>query len=188
MPWAIQAASDGVNYDIYRQDKDNSCACACLSMCAKLIKNKILDEATIRQWVADAEGGARKSKEGVREFDTTGTFNDVISSVFTKIGVTSFPVKGQHNVAKWIKRVNAAHPAIFQAYWLQYNGTTLAWEFTGGGHSVVAVKVHGTNLIMLDPAVGVVEMPVADAPRYTVTYPPAVAPSYAYMEEMRTTF
>src|SRR4051812_39759724 len=87
MAWEIHAASDGTNFDVYRQDKNNSCACACIAMAAKLMKNKTLDEATVRGWISNAEGGGRKSKEGVREFDRTGTFNDTISSGFTQFGV-----------------------------------------------------------------------------------------------------
>ena len=189
MPWQTQQASDGVHYNIYRQDKDNSCACASLAMCARLIKNKTLDEATVRKWVADAEGGFRTSRDGIREFDRTATKRDLYGELFKKIDVTSFPVKGMGNVAKWIGKVNATHPAIVSVSWYGVNPLTNDWEVGNyGGHAIVAVKVHNNSLIILDPGQGVVEIPLADAPLYTVTYGASPNPSYAQMQEMRTTF
>jgi hypothetical protein len=189
MPWQTQQASDGVHYNVYRQDKLNSCACAALTMCARLIKNKTLNEATVRGWVAEAEGGFRTSREGVREFDNTATQRDLYGELFKKIDVTSFPVKGPDNVAKWIRKVNVAHPAIVSVSWYNFNIQTNAWE-TGnsGGHAIVALKVHNNSLIILDPGNGVVEIPLADAPLYTVTHAGNANPTYGRMEEMRTTF
>lgn len=177
MPWAAQGpATDGFHYDVYLQDKDNSCACASIAMAARLIQNKRLDESTVRGWVAEVEGGFRRDKEGVREFDQTATARDLYGGVFQKLNVTSFPVKGSTNVAKWVGSVSRAHPAVISVNWA-----------AGGGHAVLAVNVHNGNVIILDPGVGIVEIPIFNVPTYTVTYPGAGAAQVGTMNEMRTT-
>lgn len=185
MPWIAQTASDGFAYNIYLQDKENSCACACVTMVARLAQNKILDESTVRGWVKQAEGGIHTDAAGLRQFDTQATSRDLYGAVFQNLKVTSFPVKGTDNVAKWITKVRRSHPAVVSLGWQTFNVTTAAWERTGG-HAVLAVNVHNNNIIFLDPGIGVVEIPVA-AGVYTVTYPGQLTASHAYMEEMRTT-
>jgi len=187
MGWAPPtAASDGYVYNVYLQDKENSCACASVTMFARLVQGKTLDESTVRGWVQKAEGSKNTSKEGVRSFQTVGTQRDLYSSVFQNLKVTCFPVTGQHNVAKWIPKVTRAHPAVVSIGWQRWNPGTNAWE-GDGGHAILAVNVHNNNVIFLDPGIGIVEIPVADLPVYSVTYPNSAALSQGYMEEMRTT-
>jgi hypothetical protein len=186
MAWTAQQATDLFNYNIYLQDKDNSCACACVTMVARLVKSKILDEATVRSWVQKAEGGTHTDYLGIREFDRTPTARDLYGSIFKNLGISSFPVKGMDNVAKWITKVSRAHPAVMSLGWQVWNAGLGAWE-RSGGHAVLAVNVHGGNVIFLDPGIGVVEIPVASLPVYAVTYAGAANASQAYMEEMRTT-
>lgn len=187
MPWnAPAAASDGFTYNSYRQDQENSCACASITMFARLTQNKILDESTVRGWVKQAEGGKNTNKEGLRSFQETATARDLYGAVFQNLKVTSFPIKGGPNVAKWILKVNRAHPAVVSIGWQVWNAGTGVWE-RSGGHAILAVNVFNNNVIFLDPGSGIVEVPVADLPLYTVTYPGAAQPSYAFMEEMRAT-
>jgi len=187
MGWAPPtAASDGFVYNVYLQDQDNSCACASVTMFARLVQNKTLDESTVRGWVRQAEGGAHTNKEGVRSFQNVATSRDLYGSVFQNLKVTSFPVKGMHNVAKWITKINRAHPAVVSIGWQRWNPGTNSWERTGG-HAILAVNVHANNVIFLDPGIGIVEIPAGKLPVYSVTYPGAAALSQGYMEEMRKT-
>jgi ABC-type bacteriocin/lantibiotic exporter with double-glycine peptidase domain len=176
MPWTTQVASDGHTYSIYRQDQRNSCACASLAMFAKLALNKTLDESTVRTWVKEAEGGKNTDKEGVRGFQNVPTSRDLYGELFKKLKIISFPVKGPMNVAKWISNVSHAHPAI----------CSVSWD-GGGGHAVLAAKVHNGNIIFLDPGKGVVEIAIFDLPKYAVTYPNSARESKGKLKEMRTT-
>jgi len=187
MAWAApQMASDGYNYNVYLQDQTNSCACASITMFARLKQGKTLDESTVRGWVKAAEGGVNTDKEGLRSFKEVATKRDLYGSVFQNLKVTSFPVKGKENVAKWITRIRRTNPAVVSIGWQVWNAGTNAWE-RAGGHAILAVNVHNNNVIFLDPGIGVVEIATADLPVYAVTYPGAAALSQGYMEEMRTT-
>jgi hypothetical protein len=186
MGWTIQNASDGIAYNIYLQDQNNSCACASVAMFARVAQGKTLDESTVRGWVKAAEGGKNTDKEGVRSFQKVATSRDLYGEVFKNLKVISFPVKGQQNVAKWIGKVTNAHPAVVSVGWRIWNPGTGTWD-RAGGHAVLAVKVFNGNVIFLDPGIGVVEIPVGNLPVYTVQYPGAAAASQGYMEEMRTT-
>src|SRR5260221_6216966 len=177
MAWAApQMASDGFNYNVYLQDQTNSCDCASVTMFARLAQAKTLDESTVRGWVRAAEGGKNTDKEGVRSFKETATNRDLYGAVFQNLKVTSFPVKGKENVAKWITKISRTHPAVVSIGWQIWNAGKNAWE-RAGGHAILAVNVVNNNIIFLDPGVGVVEIPVADLPVYTVTYPASAAAS-----------
>jgi hypothetical protein len=189
MPWApSQQATDGHIYDIYLQDMENSCACACVTMFARLVaRGKALGEDTVRRWVKEAEGSVETNFTGTRQFHTTPTGRDLYGAIFKKLRIVSFPVKGQANVARSIpQKVSRAHPAVVSLGWQVWNAGSGAWD-REGGHAVLAVNVHNGSVIFLDPAIGVVTIPQADLPLYTVTYPGATNPSFAFMEEMRTT-
>lgn len=187
MAWvANQVASDGNSYNVYLQDQNNSCACASITMFARLVQNKTLDESTVRNWVKKAEGGGNTDKNGVRSFQEIATKRDLYGEVFKNLNVTSFPVKGQGNVEKWITKISRAHPAVVSVGWQVWNPGTNSWE-RRGGHAVLAVNVFNNNVIFLDPGIGVVEVPVNQLPVYSVTYPGAANLSQGYMEEMRTT-
>ena len=177
MGWAPPtAASDGFVYNIYLQDQDNSCACASVTMFARLAQGKTLNESTVRGWVRQAEGGKNTDKEGVRSFQKVATKRDLYGAVFGNLKVNSFPVKGKQNVAKWITKTTRAHPAV----------VSIGWK-NGGGHAILAVNVHNNNVIFLDPGIGIVEIPVANLPVYSVTYPGSATPSTGDMQEMRRT-
>ncbi len=185
MGWTAQTASDGYTYNIYLQDKENSCACASIVMAARLAKNKILDESTVRGWVQQAEGSVNTNAQGVRSFDDTGTAGDLLSSVFQKIQITSFTVKGTSNVGKWIVNTRRSHPAVVGVIWKSFNAGTGMWDSVGG-HMVLAVNVHNNNVIFLDPGIGVVEIPITNLPVYAVTYAGSASVSQGYMEQMTT--
>lgn len=122
----------------------------------------------------------------MRSFQTVATARDLYGSVFKNLKVTSFPIKGSGNVSKWIHKVSNAHPAVVSIGWRVWNAGTGVWD-RAGGHAVLAVNVHNGNVIFLDPASGVVEIPIFDVPVYSVTYPGAAAVSQGFMEEMRST-
>jgi Papain fold toxin 1, glutamine deamidase len=155
-------------------------------MFARLAQGKTLNESTVRGWVQKAEGAKNTSKEGVRSFQSVGTGRDLYGSVFQNLKVTSFPIKGSYNVAKWVTKVTRAHPAVVSIGWKRWNPGTNGWE-DDGGHAILAVNVHNNNVIFLDPGIGIVEIPVASLPVYSVTYPGAGSLSQGYMEEMRKT-
>jgi hypothetical protein len=180
------AASDGFVYNVYLQDQDNSCACASVTMFARLVQGKTLNESTVRGWVRQAEGGKNTDKEGVRSFQKVATSRDLYGSVFQNLKVTSFPVKGMANVAKWVTKTTRAHPAVVSIGWQKWNAGTNAWV-RAGGHAILAVNVHNNNVIFLDPGAGIVEIPVGNLPVYSVTYPGSGQLSQGYMEEMRRT-
>ena len=185
MPWIAQTASDGNQYNIYQQDKENSCSCASIAMIARLALNKTLDESTVRGWVAEAEGGFRRDASGVRSFDTMGTYRDVYSGVLQKIGLKGFPTKGHDNVEKWLPSVTRSKPAIVDVNWKMWNPGTGTWD-NAGGHAIVCVGKSGSNYVFLDPGIGVVERAVTEGYVYAVTYPGAADVSQGYMERMTT--
>lgn len=177
------AASDGRTYVWYRQDKANSCACASILMLMYHRQNKKLSEDSVRGWCGSAEGAVNKSKDGVRDYDTTGTQLDIIGTVLSeKVRLITSTSSGA-SALRDIKKARPSNPLICGVFWFQTNtaGDTV-WQ---GGHAVVAINYHGGKVIFLDPEYGVFEVPEGDLMNYTITYPGAGGPSTGLIDAVR---
>lgn len=177
------AASDGRSYVWYRQDKANSCACASILMLMYHRQNKKLSEDSVRGWCGQAEGAVNRSKDGVRDYDNTGTQLDIIGTVLSeKVGVITSATWGA-SVLRDIKKARPSSPLICGVFWYQYNTAgDVEWN---GGHAVVAVNYHAGRVIFLDPEYGVFEVPEANLLNYNITYPGAGAASTGLIDVVR---
>ncbi|MBN1205586.1 MAG: C39 family peptidase [Myxococcaceae bacterium] len=156
MAWLTVNDSLGNAYQLYSQEKNNSCACASAMMIIQLVKGKQLDETTVRRWFGEAEGHINIDEYGTRDFDTTGATQSPIISVLAKSGISAHMVRGWSNVQKYVGQASPSKPGILHVAWTP-----------AGGHWVVLVgKNAGGDFICLDPWYGVVETPL---PNYTPT-------------------
>jgi ABC-type bacteriocin/lantibiotic exporter with double-glycine peptidase domain len=161
MPWEAAAkASDGISYEWYKQDKENSCGCASILMMTFLMQGKKLEESTVRQYMNKVECGQKASKEGVRSFDDRGGGIFDYTGVLSELcNIRAHTIRGAGPVRKWVTTATAKKPLLAHAFW---DG--------GGGHTVVVVGHHASNTIFLDPGMGIVEVADTDLPAYEAAY------------------
>jgi hypothetical protein len=159
MAWADAVASNGDNYRLYSQEKQQSCGVACTMMLLKLKQNREGDESTIRGYFTAAEGTVNLDASGARSFDATGTTQSPIIGVLAKYNIRANQVARKY-VGKWIKEARPGKPVILGVDW----GVSGVGQ---GGHWVVCVQ-YGPKLVCLDPIYGVVETHSSMFPFYFV--------------------
>ncbi|MBE3636874.1 hypothetical protein [Mangrovicoccus algicola] len=162
-------APDGNTYSWYEQDRDNSCACACIAMMAKAMQNRTLDEQVIRSWCGRAEGAVNKSKEGVRDYDNIGTQLDIIGTVLSEyLRVTTLPLANDAGILRILRQARPAKPVLTGVYWYtQTPGQPPVWL---GGHAVLAMNFANNRVTFLDPGYGVYMVDEGDLNAYEINY------------------
>lgn len=172
MPWSTSArASDGNTYSFYRQNLTNQCGPASIATFINLTQSKQLDVSTIGEWHKEGEGVVSVGADNIRDFERNGSWYDGTIAALAKLNIRAHATKGFENAKKWITKTESQYkPAILSIGW--YAANTTGGEDRNGGHWVVAVKVHGGNIICLDPGLdtGIVEIPVGTPGVYTVNY------------------
>ncbi|WP_224363969.1 C39 family peptidase [Hyalangium versicolor] len=154
MAWSAVNDSLGNTYQLYSQEKNNSCACASTMMVIQLVKGKQLDETSVRRWFGEAEGSINIDQYGTRDFANVAATQSPIISVLSKNGISAHMVRDWSNVQKYVGKATRSKPGILHVAWTP-----------AGGHWVVLVgKNAAGNYICLDPWYGVVETPL---PNYT---------------------
>lgn len=161
-------APDGNTYSWYQQDKDNSCACACIAMMAQSMQGKTLGEDSIRGWCGRAEGAVNIGKDGVRDYDRVGTQLDIIGTVLSEyLGIRTLLLRKNSSILRTLRQARPAKPVLTAVYWYTIQAGAPVWN---GGHAVLAVNFQGGRVTFLDPGHGVHEVDEADLARYDIDY------------------
>lgn len=165
-------SSDGRHHYIIDQTKGSSCGPACVRMVVRQVLDKTVGEEQIRQEIERHEGGTVSTLTSEKSAFTAGSHDwghhgakgsghggagtwDVGAALKAmKIKCAELP---DGNISINLKRTSYREPGIAVVRWA-----------TGGLHwVVVAGKVGGTDMLVLDPACGLFEVdPNVAEPQY----------------------
>jgi hypothetical protein len=146
MPWRVTKSSDGYSYEWFQEDTTTGGSSASLLTLVFLLLGKKLDEATVRQWVSEAE---RASTQGGVD-RTTGVLTE-------KCKIMESTISGPADVRAVVTKATPKTPLLARV--LRNDGAT---------RTVVVVNQNLGNTICLDPNHGLVPISECSLMRYSV--------------------